>query len=150
MGNMELTKNQSFPCLEVFSGLFQLWGSPLANRKNWMTYTKYKSTAVHNSVTSQMRIAMVMIQTVLHLVTSVSSSTYGTNDCNSTNEKNAIHQSLHASIELNDGLALTTIADATDGATKPGIDPMQLVSPRIVPLMKTILFCPGGFIFGFG
>ena len=38
--NMELTRNQSFPCLEAFSWLFQLWGSPCAKRKNWMTWTK--------------------------------------------------------------------------------------------------------------
>ena len=42
------------------------------------------STVIDKSVTSQMRIAMAMIQTVLHLVTSVSSSTYGTNNANST------------------------------------------------------------------
>ena len=41
-------------------------------------------------------------------------------------------------------MPLTTMALATAGATKPGIEPMQLVSPRIVPLidiqMKTLLF----------
>ena len=91
-----------------------------------------------------MRITMVMIQTVLHFVTSVSSSTYGTNDCNLTNDKLAVHEHVfctnQVSVELDDGLALTTMALATDGATKPGIEPMQLVSPRSVPSMRTILY----------
>ena len=87
---------------------------------------------------------MVMIQTVLHFVTSVSSSTYGTNDRNLTNDKLAVHEHVfctnQVSVELDDGLALTTMALATDGATKPGIEPMQLVSPRSVPSMRTILY----------
>ena len=91
-----------------------------------------------------MRITMVMIQTVLHFVTSVSSSTCGANDCNLTNDKLAVHEHVfctnQVSVELDDGLALTTMALATDGATKPGIEPMQLVSPRSVPSMRTILY----------
>ena len=36
----ELTRNQSFPRLVAFSWLFQLWGSPFANKKNWITWEK--------------------------------------------------------------------------------------------------------------
>ena len=35
-------------------------------------------------------------------------------------------------------LPLTTMEAATAGATKPGIEPMQLVSPRIVPLIELV------------
>ena len=36
----ELTRNQSFPRPVAFSWLFQLWGSPFANKKNWITWEK--------------------------------------------------------------------------------------------------------------
>ena len=81
---------------------------------------------VGNSVTSQMRTAMAMIQTVLHLVTSVSSPTFG----------KITHERFQ---KIDKKTPLTTIALATAGATKPGIEPMQLVSPRIVPLIDCVI-----------
>ena len=96
----------------------------------------YAKAVFGNNATSTMRIAMVMIHTVLHLVTSVSSLT-----CQKSrkemNKKSWLITKLwkqdRRKQRTNKKRPLTTIALATAGATNPGIEPMQFVRPRIVP-----------------